>query len=202
MPALVAFVSDLAAKHSSRVGDTLVVYDKTDPQAGQSVYLGKRAHQHQVVPRAGLDQRRQFQRVIQEFNVRLVHDQNHVLGNLIHKRDDLLARGQRARGVVRVGHKHKLRFRRDGPQHGGQVVAVIFRGHGDQVRAKQLGDDGVNGEAILRDHHVRAGAEQGVAEEFYDFVGTVAQHEAGGVNPELGRQFVLQVIGVAIGVKA
>ena len=52
-------------------------------------------------------------------------------------------RRQRARGIVRVGHKHDARAVRDGAQHGRQIVPVFPGRHRNHVGAEQLGDDPV-----------------------------------------------------------
>ena len=63
---------------------------------------------------------------------------------------------------------------KDGFEHGGQVMPVVFGGNGNEVTPKHAGHDRVNRKTILRDHHLPARGHQSVADKLDDFVGAVA----------------------------
>ena len=172
-----------------------------DAQAGESVDLRERPHQNQIGPHARTHQRRQVKRLVQKFDVSLVHHQQHIVGNFVDEMNHLFARRERAGGIIRVCHEHDARLRRDGFEHRGQIVSVFFRRNRDDVRTEHFGDDGINRETELRHHHVVAGHEQRVRDELDDFVRAVAEDEIRRFDAEFGREFLFQVKRVAVGIK-
>src|SRR5208282_1819789 len=93
-----------------------------DAQAGQTVNLREGPHEHQVFAGAQADEGHQIQRLLEEFDIGLVHHHEYVVGDFVDEFDDLLARGERAGGIVRVGHKNDAGAVGDGAEHGRQVV--------------------------------------------------------------------------------
>ncbi len=104
-------------------------------------------------------------------------------------------------GLLGLARKIDFRARGEGAAQGGEVVAVIAGGDDDGIGAEQVCDEGIDQEAVLRHHDIHARPHQGVGDEFQDFVGTVAEDEVGGAHAQLGGELLLEIEGVAIGVK-
>ena len=100
----------------------------------------------------------------------------------IDERQDIFVRGEGAGRVVRVGNKNNAGIWRDGLSHSWQIVAVILGRYCDAICSIEVGYDRVNGKAVLGDHNIRAGAEEGVRDEFDDLVGAVAEDQLVGVH--------------------
>src|SRR5207244_10584658 len=101
----------------------------------------------------------------------------------------------------RVGNEHHSGLGGQGLEHGGKVVAVIPGGNAKQPRPEEVGDDGINREAILRDHYVHARSHQGVPDKLDDFIRAVAQNEVFRIEGEFLGQLLFQVKRVAIRVE-
>ena len=71
-------------------------------------------------------------------------------------------------------------------------MAVVLGGHNDQLAAEQGGDDRIDRKAVLGNHHLRAGRQEGMAEELKEFVGAVAQDQVGRGTPSLAASFCLR----------
>src|SRR5688572_10851336 len=70
-----------------------------------------------------------------------------------------------------------------------------------QLRTKEMGDDWIDREAILGDHHLRFAVEQSVRDKLDDFIRAIAQNEICRLHAELFRQLALEVECVAIRIK-
>ena len=172
-----------------------------DAQARQSVSLGKRARYDEVrVPG-------------QPGNTVRVVGLVHVLGvGLIDHDDDPVGhRGEKtlerpgivpgAGGIVGIGDEHQPRAFGDRVGHGRQIVPPVPRRHLHSTGAHGTGDQRINGECVLGEHHlVLAGNEQ-PGDQLQDVVGTVAQGQAVArhcVDPgQRGPQVGTAAIGVA-----
>ena len=113
----------------------------------------------------------------------------------------VFARSGGTGGVVRVGDENHPGGRSNGGEHRVKVVAVVLRGHGDELRAEQRGNDGIHRETILRDDHLCAGGQKRVADKFEHFIRAVAQDDVGRADAELGGEFLLEVEGIAVRVE-
>ena len=170
----------------------------TQPQSSQAEDFGERPHQQKVRLFSGAKQRQQINRFFEKVDIGFVHHQQHTLGDLVCQPDDLFRRRECARGVVRIGNEGHFRAGRDGFEHRGQVVSEIRGGNGNQLRAEQVCDDGVNREAILRYNHFGARLHQRVSDELDDFIGAVAEDQVVRLDTEFRCQLLLQVKRVAV----
>ena len=105
-----------------------------DTQASQPVNLRKRAQNNNVSSFANELQR--IRRMIEEFEIGFIENDNDSLRNVRHEMVDLALRKQRSRWIIGVGDENETGFRRDRSEHSVHVLLVISAGHFNSARAK------------------------------------------------------------------
>lgn len=80
-------------------------------------------------------------------------------------------------------------------------MTVSFRRHAHELRTKQMRDDRIHREAILRDHDFGIRIQQCVRDELDDFIRAIAENKIGRLDKKFLRQLALQIEGVAVGIK-
>jgi len=105
-------------------------------------------------------------RWLEEFVVRLVENDQHVLRDAGDERFDHRTREPGSRRIVRIRDKHDPRLRRDRGAHRVEIVAIIQRLHFDAERAARLRGERIDDERILRIDGVVACPQERVRGEF------------------------------------
>ena len=170
-------------------------------QPGEAVDLGECAHQEQVRLLAGADLGHKIERLVEELDIGLVQGDQDVGRDCVNEADESLVADAGPGRVVGIGDEDHTGRRGDGGEHGIEVVPVVLRRHHGELAAEQSRDDRVHSEAVLRHDYFGAGPNQRVSNELEDFIGAVAKDQAGGREAKLGRELLLQIEGIAVGVK-
>ena len=124
-----------------------------------------------------------------------------MLRQLAHKGQHLRRRIGGAGRIVRDGKKNEFGFLRDRAFQTGQIVPVIDERHFDRPGAEQQRDQLVHDKCRTAHHRLVAGIEKNVAEQFEDFVGTVADNELIGAEPVTARELLAQREAAAVRIK-
>ncbi len=172
-----------------------------EAEAGEAIDLGEGAKEDEVGSEVIANEGDEVEGVWEEVDVGFVHDEEDVIGDLVCEIEDVLVWGEGAGGVIGVGDEDDAGLRGDGLEHGWEVMAVVEGGDGNEASTEEVGDDGVDGEAVLRDDGIGVGVEEGVADEFEELIGAVAEEEVGGLDAEVAGEALLEVEGVAVGVE-
>src|SRR6185312_17536445 len=181
-------------------GDLGTHHPVADAQAREPVGLGERAR-HDEVRQVGEPLRRL--RVVawrEVLVVRLVEHHDDVARHRFDEAADALGRDPRAGGIVRVGHEHDSRRRRDRGGHRVEVVAEVARRHGDAARAARLRGQRIDDETVLRVDRLVARLQERVRDELEDVVAAVAEHDRLGGDAEACGDRRLECEAVAVGI--
>jgi hypothetical protein len=114
---------------------------------------------------AGTDFRNQIHRILKKLDVRLVHDNEHVLGHFAQQPENILAGSPCACGIVGVGQEQDAGAGRDRTDHGRNIGCEIDRRHGHQRGSEQSRNDGIHGKAKLRNYHLDPRSHHRVADK-------------------------------------
>ncbi len=173
-----------------------------DAEAGEALDFGKGAEDDDVAASADILQG--VGGIVDEFVVGFVEDDDDVGWDLVHEAVDLLLGDEGAGGVVGVGDEDFFGVRRDGGGHGIEVVDEAGVGDFDGFGTEDFGHEFVNEEGVAGGDDVVAGFEEGVADEFDDFIGAAAEDDIGHVEAEFvsdgAAEFPAAAIGVDVGV--
>ena len=105
---------------------------------------------------------------------------------------------QGAGWVVRIGYKNSLGRGIHCLQHSLQIMAKISRRNDLALGPEHRRHDWVDGKAILGNHNVGTVVQQHMPDPLNQFIGSIAQNDLRWFELVQGRQFLLQVITVAI----
>ena len=122
-------------------------------------------------------------------------------GNLVGERKQFGLGHGRAGRVVGIRHKDDAGLRRDGLEHRSQIMTVLFGRNDDRRGIENFRDERIDGKTKLRHHHLRAGREQRVADEFDDLVGAVAENQMGRGDAQFFGEFLFESKSVSVGIK-
>ena len=173
-----------------------------DAEAGEALDFGEGAEDDDVA--AGSHVLQGVGGIVDEFVVGFVEDDDDVGWDLVHEAVDLLLGDEGAGGVVGVGDEDFFGVRRDGGGHGVEVVDEAGVGDFDGFGTEDFGHEFVNEEGVAGGDDVVTGFEEGVADEFDDFIGAAAEDDIGHVEAEFvsdgAAEFPAAAIGVDVGV--
>jgi hypothetical protein len=174
----------------------------TDAEAGEALDFGEGAEDDDIA--AGSHVLQGVGGIVDEFVVGFVEDDDDVGWDLVHEAVDLLLGDEGAGGVVGVGNEDFFGVRRDGGGHGVEVVNEAGVGDFDGFGTEDFGHEFVDEESVPGGDDVVAGLEEGVADEFDDFVGAAAEDDIGHVEAEFvgdgAAEFPAAAVGIDVGV--
>ena len=156
----------------------------SQPKTRQAENLGEGPAEQEIGLLARKNLRDQVHRIFKELDIRLIHDNEHVLGHFTQQPENILAGSPSAGGVVRIGQEEHTGPRRDRPDHGRNIGSKLHRRHGHQRGSEQGRDDGIHREAELRNHHLDPRSHHGMPHELEEFIGAVAQDEVLGSDAQ------------------
>ncbi|OIQ68221.1 hypothetical protein GALL_501910 [mine drainage metagenome] len=104
----------------------------------------------------------------------------------------LVTRNETAGRVIRVGHENQFGLRRDGGQHGVEIVPVVAIGDDLMPGADALHRLGVDDEAVTRIHAGIGVGEQGAGGHFQHVAGAMPEGDPASGNAQFLRQCLLE----------
>jgi len=177
-------------------GDVFRCQTVAHPQRGEAVDFGK-GPQHAHVPALahileGVGWR------VGKFEVSLVEHHDHLFRHPRHEPVDRRLIDHGAGGVVRVGDENEAGFVGDRIRHRIEVVHEFRVRHFDVVRAEQRGHQLVNHERVFGGDEFRIRIQKRVAQQFDDFVRTVAENHVREVHAKLLGDGAAQAVTAAV----
>ena len=173
----------------------------SQPKTSQAEDLGESPAEQEIGLLARKNLRDEVDRIFKELDIRLIHDNEHVLGHFTQQPENILAGSPSAGGVVGIGQEEHTGAGRDRPDHGRNIGSELDRRHGHQRGSEQGRHDGIHREAELRNHHLDPRSHHGMPYELEKFIGAVAQDEVLGPDPHRFGESPLEHGGGTIGVK-
>ena len=153
--------------------DFLATEAVADAQGGQPLDFGKRA-QGDDIGSAFTDVFQDVDRLLEELVVGFVKNHNHAFRNGLDEPVECGLIDQSAAGVVGIGDEYFLGTRGDGGGHGLEVVLESGVRHLDGGGAEQGGHQFVNDKGVLGGDDLVAWSEEGVADQFDNFIAAIA----------------------------
>ena len=169
-----------------------------DAQTGEAVNFGEGA-QNNDVP-AVADVLQYVGRIIDEFKISFVENDNNVFRDARYETVDRRLRNQTTSGIIGVGDENEAGFRRDRIEHRFEVLLVIRAWRFHRARAEKGRDQFVGDESVLRRDHVIAPMKERMAKKFDHFIRTIGKNDVFARDSEVACECVPQVKPAAVGI--